>query len=98
MTNPLFGSAGIVYVHGSLSRKDIRSYSAVKENKLDGGNPFNVGDIVIKVRGVDQGSRGKIIFISEDRRRIRVSRLLDNGNPAHKKWAVQSWSNFQLHQ
>lgn len=98
ITNPLFGSAGIVYVHGSLSRKDIRSYSAVKETKLDGENPFNVGDIVIKVRGVDQGSQGKIIFISEDRRRIRVSRILEDGSPAHKNWAVQRWSNFQLHQ
>lgn len=98
LTNPLFGSAGIVYVHGSLSRKDIRCYSAVKETKLDGRNPFNLGDIVIKVRGVDQGSRGKIIFISEDRRRIRVSRIFEDGSPVHKNWAVQRWSNFQLHQ
>ena len=55
--------------------------------------PFQVGDRVVKISGVGYGREGTVIFINEERTKIRVQE--DTGsNGEYSVWRLQRFSNY----
>jgi hypothetical protein len=54
--------------------------------------PWNVGDSVIKMAGIDLGMTGIIIRMSSNGKKIKVKW----GEGGGMRWNMQSWQNFEL--
>jgi transcription antitermination factor NusG len=55
--------------------------------------PFQVGDRVVKISGVGYGLRGTVIFINEERTKIRVQEDTGPGGE-YSVWRLQRFSNY----
>lgn len=55
--------------------------------------PFQVGDRVVKISGVGHGREGTVIFINEERTKIRVQEDTGPGGE-YSVWRLQRFSNY----
>jgi hypothetical protein len=55
--------------------------------------PFQVGDRVVKISGAGHGLEGTVIFINEERTKIRVQEDTGPGGE-YSVWRLQRFSNY----
>tara|TARA_Y100000389_G_scaffold204537_1_gene257780 strand:+ start:5300 stop:6364 length:1065 start_codon:yes stop_codon:yes gene_type:complete len=55
--------------------------------------PFQVGDRVVKISGIGYGLEGTVIFINEERTKIRVQKDTGSGGE-YSVWRLQRFSNY----